>query len=226
MRCFSLESEINVFRIPKIEFNKKISFRSFLLKIMTQIVIPLLGIRVTHEGEFPKSGAYIIAANHTSHFDTAAIIASMDSASRDRLKIAASSKYFFKSKSILKRFAINLFSLIPASGKEFSKSCLKMRNGNESLLIYPEGTRSRDGEIHRFMSGVGAIHRRSSIPIIPVSIIGTNNVMAVGRCMPKSGSVKVIIGKPICIDTLDSGEIARTVEGLVKSQFLKEVKHG
>jgi 1-acyl-sn-glycerol-3-phosphate acyltransferase len=54
-----------------------------------------------------------------------------------------------------------------------------------NLLMFPEGTRSRDGEIHKLRSGAAAIAQQHGIPIVPIYVEGTHDAMPPGRNWPK-----------------------------------------
>ena len=66
-----------------------------------------------------------------------------------------------------------------------------------NLLIYPEGTRSRSGEIATLRSGVAAIALEHGVPIVPIHVSGTHDAMPVGRAWPKHYPVTVSFGTPI-----------------------------
>lgn len=70
--------------------------------------------------------------------------------------------------------------------------------GGSSVHIYPEGTRTRTGNIGRGQPGVGRIIHQSQCPVIPCYHSGLNEVMPLGRKIPKPGKkITIIIGKPI-----------------------------
>jgi 1-acyl-sn-glycerol-3-phosphate acyltransferase len=76
-----------------------------------------------------------------------------------------------------------------------------VRSRNHSLLIYAEGTRSRDGELKSFKKGAFAIASGSGLPIVPVGIIGSRDVVPPGTIkVNRHQTVTVRIGSPI-IDT-------------------------
>jgi 1-acyl-sn-glycerol-3-phosphate acyltransferase len=71
-----------------------------------------------------------------------------------------------------------------------------IRSG-KSLAVFPEGTRSPDGQLQEFKQGVFKIAIRAGVPIVPVSIIGTSKLLPKGSLAPRPGRVDVVIGKPI-----------------------------
>jgi long-chain acyl-CoA synthetase len=65
------------------------------------------------------------------------------------------------------------------------------------LCVFPEGKRARDGKLHEFKKGVGIIARELNVPIVPVAIRGTYEMLAPGKTVPKPAKVTVTFGKPI-----------------------------
>ena len=77
--------------------------------------------------------------------------------------------------------------------------------------MFPEGTRSADGEIHEFKSGAGFLALRSRCDVLPVLIRGTHDVMGKGSLIPRRHPVEVRIGRAITADELR--ELAESSEG-------------
>ena len=88
------------------------------------------------------------------------------------------------------------------------------------LCVFPEGSRSRDGRIKEFKKGVAIVAREMNVPLVPVAIKGTYEVLAPGRKFPRPARVSVTIGKPIHPGDRDYDEIVaalfREVTGLLE----------
>ena len=78
-----------------------------------------------------------------------------------------------------------------------------MRDG-WNIIIFPEASRSRDGQLGRLRSGVAELARRFHSPVIPCSIRGTNQVLPVGKTLPQHGSMHIQLGKPITFEHEES----------------------
>jgi 1-acyl-sn-glycerol-3-phosphate acyltransferase len=78
-------------------------------------------------------------------------------------------------------------------GASVLKKMQRMVAQHASLIIFPEGTRSRDGRVGRFKGGVFLLAIESGLPIVPVSVSGTRHVMLKGRLMTCPGHVTVTI---------------------------------
>lgn len=82
--------------------------------------------------------------------------------------------------------------------QSMDEAALRLRRG-KSVMSFPEGTRSRDGEIKSFKQGVFHLAIKSGVPIVPVSIIGSGGIMPKRSLRIKPGQIKLIIGKPISV---------------------------
>ena len=80
--------------------------------------------------------------------------------------------------------------------KSLKVAANKIKNG-VSVLIFPEGTRSRDGDILPFKKGGFVLAIDSGVPIVPVVITGTRSIMTKGKFRVNEGQVNMVIHKPI-----------------------------
>ncbi len=150
-------------------------------------------------GRWNVDGGCIVVANHASHADTAVLVAALPSSARPVFGAAAD--YWFDVP--VRRFiATSLIGILPVrrSGDGNYDALLAaagpaLRAGR-TVVIYPEGTRSTDGTIGEFRSGAVRLARDCGVPIVPVAIIGTADVL------PKDGSfsptpMQVRFGTPV-----------------------------
>jgi long-chain acyl-CoA synthetase len=77
------------------------------------------------------------------------------------------------------------------------------------LCVFPEGSRSRDGNIKEFKKGVGIIARELNIPLVPVAIRGTYEMLPTGGKFPRPAKVAVSFGKPVYPENKDYDEIVK-----------------
>jgi 1-acyl-sn-glycerol-3-phosphate acyltransferase len=80
--------------------------------------------------------------------------------------------------------------------QSLDEAALRIREG-KSIMTFPEGTRSRSGEIKPFKQGTFHLAIKSGVSIVPVSIIGSGQIMPKRSLKISSGKVKLVIGKPI-----------------------------
>jgi 1-acyl-sn-glycerol-3-phosphate acyltransferase len=96
--------------------------------------------------------------------------------------------------------------------KAINDAAQKIREGM-NIIIFPEGTRSKDGKLLPFKKGVFSLALRSGVPVIPVGIIGTSRLQPKGSLMPQEkGVIYVNIGKPILIIGDKTSEKARIMD--------------
>jgi 1-acyl-sn-glycerol-3-phosphate acyltransferase len=149
----------------------------------------------------PSSGPVIIASNHISFVDSVFIPLLMPR----RMVFLAKSEYFRGRglKGMLTRFffiAIGMLPMDRSGGKASEASLntgLEVLNDGGVLGIYPEGTRSPDGNLYRGRTGVARMVLEAGVPVVPVAVVDTNKVMRVGSNRPHVHRVGVIYGKPL-----------------------------
>ena len=155
------------------------------------------GLTVT--GRWRVSGGCIVVANHASHADTAALLAALPPSAQPVFGAAAD--YWFDVP--VRRFvATSLAGILPVrrSGDGSYAAMLAAARpalkAGRTVVIYPEGTRSTNGGIGEFRSGALRLARDCGVPIVPVAVMGTADVL------PKDGPyspapMQVHIGDPV-----------------------------
>jgi 1-acyl-sn-glycerol-3-phosphate acyltransferase len=83
------------------------------------------------------------------------------------------------------------------------KTTLELLKAGELVLVFPEGTRSEDGNLQPPELGIAFLAAHARVPVIPVALIGTNKVLPRGSFIPRPVHVCVRIGEPLTFD-LDS----------------------
>ena len=101
--------------------------------------------------------------------------------------------------------------------KSLDEAAQKIAAGT-SVIIFPEGTRSKDGKLHDFKAGAMVLAIKSGVPIVPVAILGTYDILPKGRLLMTPGKVQIRVGRPIetsnC-STRDKHELARQAQEAV-----------
>ncbi|KAA3477616.1 1-acyl-sn-glycerol-3-phosphate acyltransferase 1, chloroplastic-like [Gossypium australe] len=81
---------------------------------------------------------------------------------------------------------------------EAVRRCMDLVRNGASVFFFPEGTRSKDGKLGDFKKGAFTVAAKTGVPVIPMTLIGTGEIMPAGmEHVVNSGSVKLIIHKPI-----------------------------
>ena len=188
-------------------------------------------------GHIPSGGAYIIAANHSSHLDTLAIITALGVESR-RLHPLSARDYFYNSR-LKAWFVSQCLNTLPFDRTDNSLQSLRIAQEallqNENLLIYPEGTRSPNGELQSFKPGLGLLAYEAGVPIVPAHISGTYEALPKGKSLPRKSKISVVFGELIVPDCPDGSaaegskrEIYREIADEVRSRIeqLRDAVHG
>jgi long-chain acyl-CoA synthetase len=169
--------------------------------------------KILGRGNIPANRNFIVVANHSSHLDFSLVGYALGAVGDD-IRVLAAKDYFFNTPA--RRFlASNFTSLMPfdrerAQLESLEDALAELAQGR-SVLMFPEGTRSADGEIHEFKSGAGFLALRSRCDVLPVLIRGTHDVMGKGSLVPRRHPVEVRIGRAITAGELR--ELAESSEG-------------
>jgi 1-acyl-sn-glycerol-3-phosphate acyltransferase len=151
----------------------------------------------------------IFVANHSSHLDTPVVLRAIPRKWRNRTAVAAAADYFYKKRWKANGVAL-MFNTVPlgrdGGGIDALEHVEKLIGQGWNLMMFPEGTRSRKGDIGKIRSGAAVIAARTGIDIVPIYVAGTHEVMPPGRNWPKRKpgklfsrrhKVEVRFGEPI-----------------------------
>lgn len=184
---------------------------AFLYPVMKHVVARTarLVYRPVVEGleNIPTDGPVILAANHLSFIDSVVIPMVVPR----RVSFLAKAEYFTGTGlkgSLSRRFFSSLGHVPVHRGKgRDARAALdtaaEILARGDAFAIYPEGTRSLDGMLHRGRTGVARMALESGAPVIPVGIIGTDRVQPVGSRFPKIVPVTVRFGEPLDFSRYD-----------------------
>ncbi len=145
-------------------------------------------------------GAAIFAANHQSHADTPVIITSVPEPWRSKLVVGAAADYFFGNQYSAALSAL-FIGAIPIERTSINRNTIEkavnLLRGGWSMVIYPEGGRSPDGWGQEFRPGAAFLAKQAGVPVVPVHIRGTFNILRKGRNWPTRSASVVNFGRPI-----------------------------
>jgi 1-acyl-sn-glycerol-3-phosphate acyltransferase len=132
----------------------------------------------------------IFVANHSSHMDTPTILRALPRPWRQRTAVAAAADYFYRKKWVAAVVSL-LFSAVPIQrkgggmDKGSAEHLHRLLRSRWNLLLYPEGTRSRDGSRGKLHSGAAVLATQHDVPIMPIYVEGTRAAMPPGRTWPR-----------------------------------------
>ena len=170
----------------------------------------------------------VFVANHSSHLDTPAILRALPWKWRQRTLVAAAADYFYRDRRIASLVSL-IFNTIPIArdggGNGELEHVDRLLDDRWNLLLFPEGTRSRQGRIKRLRSGAALLAKRHHSAIVPIFISGTNDVMPPGRVWPRRKfwrrryPVRIAFGDPIRpLDDESPRQLTERVEEFFESQ--------
>lgn len=172
----------------------------------------------------PADGAAILASNHLSVSDSIFLPLMIDRP----MSFLAKSDYF--TGRGLKGWATRMFmkatGQIPidrTGGKASEDSLntgLQVLGRGDLLGIYPEGTRSPDGKLYRGRTGLARMALEARVPVIPVVMVDTGEVMPIGRTIPRIGRVGMVIGEPLDFSRFHGMESDRYVLRSVTDEIM------
>jgi 1-acyl-sn-glycerol-3-phosphate acyltransferase len=175
------------------------------------------GIRVFGRNHAPRSGAALVCSNHQSHFDPVLIGLSLES----RLNYLARRTLF--DVPVL-RPVMEYFDAIPIDREGPAlggiKETLKRLKRDEQVLIFPEGTRTRDGEVAPLKPGFTTLARRAEAPILPIGFDGAYQAWPRTQTLPGLSQIVIVIDRPIMpaeFEALSDEELVAEVERRIRT---------
>jgi 1-acyl-sn-glycerol-3-phosphate acyltransferase len=177
-------------------------------------------VRAVGRENVPLTGPVIIASNHLSfldHFVTGGVL--------QRQLFFISKVQHFESK--VKAFLFKRWGVIPlkrgsGDSEAFDRSREVLQRG-DAFIIYPEGTRSLDGRLHKGHTGVARLALLTNSPVVPVACVGTFENLPKGEAMPKFHKVEVRFGRPLDFSKfrgkVDDRETLRQITDTVMSEI-------
>ncbi len=185
-------------------------------RMWARLILWTTGVRVEMKGALPPVGvSYVFASNHQSFYDIPVIFSTLPHQLRI---IAKSSLGAFPFLGWHLHLAGHLLVNRDHPGASVFKKMQRMVSQGASLIIFPEGTRSRDGRVARFKGGVFLLAIESGLPVVPISVAGSRHVMLKGRLMTCPGDVTITVHEPISTSGLtreDARPLAARVQAVV-----------
>jgi long-chain acyl-CoA synthetase len=162
----------------------------------------MMSSKVLGRAFIPHNRSTIVVANHGSHLDMGFVRHALGTYGEDIVTLAAQD-YFFDKGSLKRAFFENFTNLKAFDRKgglrASERQAAEILESGRTMLIFPEGTRSPDGEIHEFKSLLGHLALRYEVDILPVYVAGTRDAMPKGAKLPKSRTLTARIGPPITV---------------------------
>ncbi len=169
----------------------------------------------------PHNRNTIVVANHVSHLDMGFVRHALGKYGEDITTLAAQD-YFFEKNTLQRAFFENLTNLkaVDRRGglRASERQAGEILTRGKTMLIFPEGTRSTDGELHEFKPLLGHLALTYSVDILPLYLAGTREAMPKGGKIPMSREIEARIGPPITVT-----DMRRLTKGLSAGDASREV---
>jgi 1-acyl-sn-glycerol-3-phosphate acyltransferase len=144
---------------------------------------------------------YIAIANHSSHLDAPLVIGALPKRLSRYLAAGAAADYFFdvKWRKWLTALFFNAFPVERGASRTRVGVSKSLLDRGVPLLIFPEGSRSKTGEMGRFKPGAASLSISAGVPCVPIALVGASSAMPRGVNWPLKGRlpVCVVFGEPM-----------------------------
>lgn len=185
-------------------------------------LLRLSGCEVEVEGEenVPKDRNVLFVSNHQGNFDIPVLV-----------------KHLEKPKGFIAKKEMEKFPMISGwmkaincvfmdrdnpreSIRAIKEGTLKLKEGY-SLVLFPEGTRSKDGKLREFKAGGLRLATKSKVDIVPITINGTKNIMRRDSMIIRPAKVKIIVSPPIKTDDYDGDtkELSEVIHNIISKNL-------
>jgi long-chain acyl-CoA synthetase len=195
--------------------------KRFIGKLQEAFYGQLMSARVYGRAHIPHNRNAIVIANHGSHLDMGFVRHALGKYGEDIVSMAAQD-YFFDKSPLRRAFFENLTNLkaIDRKGslRQAERAAAEILEQGKTMLIFPEGTRSHDGDIREFKPLLGHLALTYGVDILPLHLSGTREAMPKGAKIPLRRDITARIGLPLAVD-----EMRRLTAGMSSADACREV---
>jgi 1-acyl-sn-glycerol-3-phosphate acyltransferase len=188
--------------------------------IIISVLRVVFRVRVHGREKVPRTGAFVVAPSHRSIMD----IFFTGYVSRRRIRFMAKEELF---KNPLLGWLISTFGGFPVDRGSADRAALRAARsaleGGEPVAVFPEGTRSSGPEIGELFDGAAYLATRLGVPIVPVAIGGSEEILPSGKVFPRLHRVAVVVGEPI-LPPRHEGRVRRGEVRQVTDQLAVELQ--
>jgi 1-acyl-sn-glycerol-3-phosphate acyltransferase len=187
------------------DLSKRIFYRITRAIVLTPLKA-IFWVRVRGRGKVPRSGAFVVAPSHRSLMD----IFFTGYITRRRIRFMAKQELFEKPFLAWLFTALGGFSVERGSADRAAlRAARDALERGEPVAIFPEGTRRHGREIVGLFDGGAYLATRLGVPIVPVGIGGSEQILASGKTLPRPHKVAIVVGDPIQPPDHGTGRVRR-----------------
>ncbi|HLC60968.1 MAG TPA: lysophospholipid acyltransferase family protein [Candidatus Nanoarchaeia archaeon] len=168
--------------------------------------------------------AFIIAANHSSYMDHPLIVGNIVKHKNRKVHFLSKKEHFDTTlKAIWHRYAGAIPLDRQRGGKLALKKAVKILKEGKIIAIHPEGTRSLDGKLMRAKTGIARLSLAAKVPVVPVGLIGTFEILPKGKYIPRMKRAIIHIGKPMYFGKYYRKPVTKRLLREITTKIMKEI---
>jgi 1-acyl-sn-glycerol-3-phosphate acyltransferase len=176
----------------------------------------------------PATPPFIVTANHNSHLDALVIASALSLRWRDRISPLAAGDYFFSSKPRA-GFSAMILNALPVwrqrqHGQRHELADLRerLREHAAIYIVFPEGSRSRDGQLHPFKPGFATLVAGTNIPVLPCHLSGSFAALPPDKHVVRPSKIILQLGPPLTFESMANHATGwREISAVIHERTLK-----
>src|SRR3989338_3835902 len=204
--------------------------KSFPPPIGKYLVPPIIKLWIKNVSgleNIPREGAFILAPNHCSYMEHFMISSILVPYLNKKLHFIAKKEHFESITqstwhSLWKRY-ITYIPIDREKGERAIKAAVSYLKRGAIIVIYPEGTRSLTGKIQKGKTGVARLALWAGVPVVPVGIKGTFEILPKGKNIPRLKKAALNFGKPMYFDSYYNKPISKKILKEITTKIMEEM---
>lgn len=199
-----------------------------LSRIFSNGVLKIAGIKLEISGKenINDKASYIYAANHSSLFDIPAMQAAVPQQTSIVYKKELAKIPLFGWQMLAGPYILIDRKKADSARKSIEQAKKMMSEKGRSVLLFPEGTRSKTGEVQPFKRGAFYLASKAGQPIVPVSLSGTDKILPKGKFRLKKGTIHIHYGEPVETENVTSKKDEMELMEKVRNIIIRNLKKG
>jgi 1-acyl-sn-glycerol-3-phosphate acyltransferase len=181
----------------------------------------LFDFKTWNSRSIPPAGGVLLVTNHQSYLDPVLVAVKL----RRPMSFLAKSELFENPAFAWFIRRLNAFPVRQGKGDVGAmKESIRLLQEGHVLNIFPEGSRSEDGELQPVAGGVALVIKRAKVPVLPVALEGSYACWPKHRPLFRAGKIRLVYGEPLILHDKDSREILSIIDSEFKRLFAEARK--
>jgi 1-acyl-sn-glycerol-3-phosphate acyltransferase len=216
----------SIFLLFSIPFDRKNRSFSFVAYWWSKAVFAVTGIKVKAVGleQIDRAKPYVYVSNHASVFDITAVVVAINRYVRFIAKKEIKRIPLFGWATARANIMVDRKSG-PDSAHSIERAARRIALG-ESVIVFAEGTRTRDGNLLPFKRGAFSLAIQAGVPIVPLTILGSYDIMRKGKLSVSKGVITILVNRPVEVCEYRDRQGAITLMNRVRGIIERNYKSG